>query len=236
MIRHAWLASVLAAGLLACPLAFGAGEQAEAQPEKKPKKARPRKEKSFLRGEYRIMAAVLEMDEAQKAKLVEALKANHAALLEWKAGPDGRKLEELMKARNEARSAKQKDKLKQVEKEMASLRDAVLAIQKAGKRRILAVLTDEQKTRWTAFGIERSILRKFSRSKLTDEQKKLVKEISLRAVKAEPFDEDDKKARSAVYKKVAAQVEKEVLTDAQRESATKPSRREEEDPRSAGKG
>ena len=236
MTRHAWFAGVIFAALLTCPPAFVAGQEAEPKPEKKARKAKPKKEKSLLRGEYQIMASVLEMDEAEKARLVEALKANQASLAEWKDGSDGRKLAELMKAHAEARKAKDKEKTKQVAKEMAPLKDALAAIGKSNRQRIMGLLTDEQRARWAGFGMARTVLRKFSKAELTDDQKTRIKDLCLAAVKAEPLDEDDKKARGAAYRKLDGVVEKEVLTDAQRESMKKPSPRKKKDPKDADKG
>jgi len=229
MTRQSWFVGAALAALLTCPPAFGAGDKPEAKP------AKAKKNRSLLRGEYSIMASVLEMDDAQKEKLVEALKANRASLEQWKAGPAGQKLAELVKAYGEARRAGEKAKLKEIAQEMTALKEAAEKLEQENKQRIMGVLTDEQKNRWAAFCVERQILRKFSKAELTEEQKKRIKDMCLASVKAPAPDEDDRKARAKATRKLAGQVEQEVLTADQRDSLKKPARREEKDPKNKGK-
>jgi len=235
MSRYAWLIGVTAA-ILASPIAYGQQGESEtdAVKAKKDRQAKKtKKEKSALRGEYSIMASVLEMDDTQKARLIEAINANREAFMQWKQGPEAKKLMTLAKAKAEARKAKDKEKLKQIAQEMAELKKSGAKLEEESMQRIMDVLTDQQKTRWEAFRMQRQILRRFARAELTEDQKKQVESICVEAVKT-PI--ADAKARKALYQKLLGETEQKVLTDTQREAMKKkPARREKKAPREGGK-
>lgn len=214
MKKLTWFVGSLAAVLLACGPAMAQDDGAA--------KAKPEKAKaSGLRGEYAIMASVVGMDDAQKAKLAEALEANKAAEGQWKDG-DGKKMEELTKAAAEAKKAGDKEKAKKIAEDLKAVRESRAKLEEAGKARILAVLTDEQKARYDAFKLERQILQRFGKKiELTDDQKKQMKDLCAESVKARPADEDPK-AAAAADKKLLGEIEQKVLTDAQREALKKP--------------
>ena len=202
-----WFAGALAAVLLACAPAMA---QDNAEPKPKPDKAKT----SGLKGEYAIMASVLGMDDAQKAKFAEAVEANRADERRWKEG-DGKKAEELSKAAAEARKAGDKEKVKKIEEDMQAVKESRRKLEEGGKARIMAVLTDEQKTRYAAFNLERQVLRRlsFRNIELTDDQKKQIKDLCTEAVKSRPAGEDAKAAALA-DKKLLSEIEQKVLTDA----------------------
>jgi len=231
MKNLSWFVGTLAAVLLACGPAMAQDDgAAKAKPEK-PAKAKPDKAKtSGMKGEYGIMASVLGMDDAQKAKLAEAVEANKAAEQQWKEG-DGKKTEELAKASAEAKKAGDKDKTKKIAEESKALKESRAKLEEAGKARIMAVLTDEQKTRYAAFNLERRILQRFGKKiELTDDQKKQMKDLCAEAVKSRPAGEDAK-AANAADKKLLGEVEQKVLTDAQREALKKPAEKDKKEER-----
>ena len=222
MKKLTWFVGSLAAVLLACGPAMAQDDgAAKANPEK-PAKAKPDKAKaSGLKGEYAIMASVVGMDDAQKAKLAEALEANKAAEGQWKDG-DGKKAEELSKAAAEAKKAGDKEKAKKIAEDLKAVKESHAKIEEAGKARILAVLTDEQKTRYAAFNLERQVLQRFGKKiELTEDQQKQMKDLCAQAVKDRPAGEDPK-AAAAADKKLLGEIEQKVLTDAQREALKKP--------------
>jgi len=205
--------------------------EAKPKPEKpeKPKKVesaekgeKPDKAKtSGLKGEYGIMASVLGLDEAQKAKLQEALEANRAAEKQWK-DDNGAKAEELSKAAAGARTAFDKEKAKKIAGEIKAIKESHGKLEEANKARVMAVLTDEQKTRYAAFKLERQVLQRFGKKiELTEDQQKQMKNLCAEAVKARPAGEDPKAATGA-DKKLMSEIEQKVLTDAQREALKKP--------------
>jgi Spy/CpxP family protein refolding chaperone len=230
----AWLGCAVAAILLASPVAFGEDKQPETKPAKAPKAAKAEdadkatKEKSPLKGEYAIMASVLKMDDAQKAKLVEACEAGRLAVQQWEQSEDGKKLEKLTAELAEARKGDDKAKTGQLQKEVAELRKKAPKPSPETKQKVAALLTDEQKLTWAAFTSERLVLRKLTKIELTDDQTKQLKGICLEAVKAVPA--GDEKARAEANKKIFRDVEEKVLTDAQREAVKKPAHEKAEKP------
>lgn len=227
MKKLTWFVGALAAVLLACGPAMAQDDgEAKAKPEKPKKEAKAEKpdkaNTSGLKGEYGIMASVLGLDEAQKAKLTEALGANNAALRQWKEGENGKKMEELAKAAAEAKKAGDKEKGKKIQEDMKALKESRVKLEEANKQRILAVLSDQQKARYAAFNLERQVLRRFGkRIELTEEQKKQMENLCAEAVKTRPAGEDPKAATMA-DKKLMNEIEQKVLTDAQREALKKP--------------
>jgi Spy/CpxP family protein refolding chaperone len=225
MKKLTWFVGALAAALLACAPAMAQDNgEAKAKPEKVEKGEKPDKAKtSALKGEYGIMASVLGMDDAQKAKLAEALEANKADQQQWTEGESGKKMEELSRAAAEAKKADDKEKTKKISEELKAVKESRAKLEEAGKQRIQAVLTDEQKTRYAGFNLERQVLRRLSAKKieLTEDQKKQMKDLCAEAAKAKKA-ETDSKALAAADKKLMGDIEQKVLTDAQREALKKP--------------
>ena len=168
------------------------------------RKARPKKSKDLLRGEYGIMASELKLTDEQKAKFAEILKAQSEAkkALAEKAAP-------IKKELAEARKAKDKDKMKELGAKLKELKGD----SKADKAALMAVLTDAQKADWDSFTIYRNVSRKFGKAKLTEDQKKAIRDM---CSKADVKTTGDKKADAAVLKGLAAKISADVLTDEQR--------------------
>jgi len=173
------------------------------------KKARVRKPKSLIRGEYAIMASELKLTDEQKTKLVEIIKTQGEAkkALSEKAAP-------IKKELAEAKKAKDKDKMKELGAKLKELRGDP----KADKAAIMALLSDEQKTAWAGFNLYRNACRKFGRAKLTDDQKQAIREI---CTKSGIKTTGDRKADNAALKNLIEKISTEVLTDAQREALVK---------------
>jgi len=168
------------------------------------RKARPKKPKNLLRGEYGIMASELKLTDKQKAKFVEIIKVQSEAkkALAEKAAP-------IKKELAEAKKAKDKDKCKELRAKLKALKyDS-----KANKAALMAILTDAQKADWDSFTIYRNACRKFGRTKLTADQKKAIRNM---CNKADIKTTGDKKADNAVLKTLTAKISADVLTDAQR--------------------
>ena len=189
--------------------------QDDAKPKrKKPareKKVRPGKDKSALRGEYAIMVSELKLTDDQKAKLVEIVKAQGEAK---KAAAE--KSAPLKKEMAEAKKAGDKDKLKELGAKLKELRGDPKADQAA----IQAILTDEQKAAWAGFNVFRNACRKFGKAKLTDDQKKAIRDL---CAKGDVKLTGDKKADNAAIKALTEKISADILTDEQRKAmAPKP--------------
>lgn len=222
MKKLGWFVCGLAIVLLTCGPVLAQNGQAKAKPPKakradKAKKAKP----SALRGEYGIMASVLKFDDAQKAKLTEALEANKTAEREWAASADGQKMQELSKAYAEARKGDDKEKVKSLSAQLKTLKESRAKLAADGKERVMAVLNDEQKTAWAAFGLQRTAMRRYKRLNLTEDQLKQVTELCAESVKSRPAGAD-RKDLAAADKKLMNDIAEKVLTDAQRKELKKP--------------
>ena len=208
-----WLLCVLMALTLAAGSALAVDGD---KPNKKKKPARERKvrvkkPKSALHGEYAIMASELKLTDEQKTKFIETVKAQSEArkALAEKAAP-------IKKEMAEARKAKDKEKCKELAAKLKELHGD----SKADKAAIMAILSDEQKAAWAGFEVYRNALRKFGRAKLTDDQKKAIRDI---CTKGDVKLTGDKKADSAALKGLIEKISADVLTDEQRKAmAPKP--------------
>ncbi|MDP6546695.1 MAG: hypothetical protein QGH60_22195 [Phycisphaerae bacterium] len=181
-----------------------------AKPKKKKparaRKARPKKPRNLLRGEYGIMASEVKLTAEQKAKFVELIKTQNEAkkALAEKAAP-------IKKELAEARKAKDKEKCKELGAKLKALKPD----SKANKAALMALLTDEQKTAWASFSLYRNACRRFGRAKLTDDQKQAIRDI---CAKSDVKVTGDKKADAAALKALTANISAGVLTDEQRKA------------------
>jgi hypothetical protein len=218
-----WLLCVLMA--LTLTVGFAEAKKDGAKPArekkaKKAKKARVKKNKGGLRGEYAIMTSVLNLTAAQQAEIAEIAKAQSEdkKALAVKLAP-------LKKELAEAKKAKDKAKCKELSGKIRELS----AKSKAPAAAIQGVLTDEQKATWAKFGIYRSVSRKFGRAKLTDEQKKAVRDL---CAKSGVKPTGNKKADAAAVKVLQKKIFTDILTDDQRKVMA-PKKREKK-PKPAG--
>ena len=199
--------------------------QAEPVGEDKPKakKPKPKKPKSGLRGEYAIMASKAGFTDEQKTKLKALVKEmNEAVRKEAEASKE--KLAELKKAIEAAKKAKDKAAGQEARKKMAEVKKASQAVKAGYQKKIVKLMTAEQRGKWGAFVFYRKASGKFSKAKLTDDQKKAVrtlcdaaaKELGDLAISASA--KEDKKKVQAAVKKASEQISRQVLTDEQRKA------------------
>ena len=136
-----------------------------------------KKSRDVVAGEYKMMVRELKMTPQQQTDMRKILTTHNeqrAALRKTNAP----KLESLEKRHAEAKAAKDKAALKKVNQERRALRKAENTLNDKKKADIAALLTPEQKKQYTVFNVYRQALRKFSKAKLTDEQKAKVKKLA----------------------------------------------------------
>lgn len=227
MLRSKGLCAALAVSLLA---SFALAQA----PPAKPKKAKGEaKAKSALKGEYAIVAAELKLSDEKKAEFAKAVEALNAARSEW-AKANAAKLEELNKAAKAAREAKDKDKTKELQKQLAELKAQQEKITSDAQAKVRAVLTPEQQAQWEAFTLYRQVLRRYSKAELTDEQKDKAKALAAEAAK-QISASTDAKAASALKKdldqKVAALLTPEQTEKMKAPAAKKPPKGDKAEPK-----
>jgi Spy/CpxP family protein refolding chaperone len=175
-----------------------------------------RKPRDVIAGEYKMMVGELKMTPQQQAdmrKILTTHKEQRDALRKTNAP----KIESLKKRQAEAKAAKDKAAMKQIRKEGSSLRKAEAQLNEKKKADIIALLTPEQKKQYTVYKAYRQVLRKFSKAKLTDEQKAKTK--TLATEHSGNFGSDAKANRHA-QKALNAKVEK-LLTEEQKAAMVK---------------
>ena len=148
---------------------------------KDPGAKKVKKTRDVVAGEYKIIVGELKMTPQQQADMRKILTTFHkqrAALRKTNAP----KVESLKKRHAEAKSAKDKAAMKQIRKEGSTLRKAEKTLDDKKKADIVALLTPEQKKQYTAYKAYRRALGKFSKAKLTDEQKAKVKALAAKDV------------------------------------------------------
>lgn len=170
--------------------------------------------KEGLTGEYAIMAEELALSDAQKNQLREKIAAKEAAIKAW-SDANRRRQNELKKSADEAQANKDADKAKEFGnalKQLEGERDAVIAKADA---EIDAVLTPDQRQKWEGVRAFRAVSARLKKVELTDAQ---TQEIKARCVAASTaLATSDRKARMTAMQSLMNSIDKEVLTDAQRE-------------------
>ena len=191
------------------------------------KKEKKAKGPQGLRGEYAIMAKVLEFTEDQKTQLGTALTACATEAKTWRE-TNADKLAEIKKQQAEARKNKDKDAMKKVAEQSKALRDEEAKIKGKSIAAAKALLTPEQKAKWDGFTVYRMAMRRIKKAELTDEQDAKVRQIC--TAKAAEILGAEKKAQGKAYKELTTAIIDSVLTAEQKAKLTaKPAKKDPAD-------
>lgn len=193
--------------------------RAEEKPKEPTKTKTADKTPAGLQGYYMIIAKELGLSDDQKAKLTAAMAERSEAVKKWDEA-NGAKVKELTAAEAKAKEAKDAEGAKKVSAEIKTLKAGRTAIEDEGKAKFHALLTPDQKTHLQGYNLYVGAMTKFSKAELTDDQKTKAKTIALETGKSVAAD-TDAKALAKVKNDLAARIDKEVLTDAQREVLAK---------------
>ena len=200
-----------------------ASQVATLHAEEKPKEkttAKPgAKAPAGLQGYYMIIAKELSLSDDQKTKLTAALAERSEALKKWDE-TNAAKVTELTAAEAKAKEAKDAEGEKKVAAEIKALKAGRTALEDEGKAKFHAILTPEQRVHLNGYNFYVGAMIKFSKAELTDDQKAKAKTIAMETSKTVASD-IDAKALAKVKTDLAARIEKEVLSDGQREVLVK---------------
>lgn len=166
-----------------------------------------------LRGEYAILASQAALSEEQRAALAQRVAARQAALEAWDA-ENGEKLEETAR---QARATRDPAAAEPLREQRDALRAQRAALAERHDREVLAVLTPEQRATWEAFRLNRQALRRCAGAELTDEQRAQILSLCQAAIR-QAAQTEAPPAYERVQAALNETIEREVLTDAQREA------------------
>ena len=211
MKRFALVLCGLAVLTLACPTMAAKDDKKAAD-----KAGKKGEGKGALRGYYAIMSSVLELSDEQKAQLTGKIEARNAALKAWDEGEKGQKFAELIKKSKDA----DKDAAKEIRKEAAALRKERVEAEASHKSKIMAVLTDEQKTTWEGHLLYTQMMRQFKKLAPTEAQEGKIRALCAAKAAEAQAAADDPKALRTLRTDLAAAITKDILTDEQRAKLT----------------
>jgi hypothetical protein len=160
-----------------------------------------------LRGAYMQMNKVLHFTDEQIAKILDLETQHERAAADWKAA-NGSKLTAADEALAKAKEAQ------------TALDAERKAIDAKFSKLTMDVVTDEQKAQWREFNVVKAVKDRLGKTALTDAQDQKLRAGYVEQSKG--LDLSDDKIRAEFTGRLAGWVEKEVLTDAQREVTKKP--------------
>ncbi len=204
----------LSIALAAVALLGLAVRAAQAQPgDKKPEDTKPARaeKKPRLWGAHAQMEKVCDLSEEQVKQIVQLNNTRKEALADWDK-VNGAKLKELQTRSKQAMEDQQRDKAMALYKEYRALWAKRKEIDLNSRKEIMAVLLPEQKAKWLQYVAMRTIKRRFTGVKFTDEQ------VSKIGAAHKKFAAE---AKAGVMKKLSDYVAKEILTPEQTKAYAK---------------
>ena len=163
-----------------------------------------------------LMAKELKLTTAQTTKMQQKIDALHASIAKWSAANKEKKelydkqLQTATKLNNKALIKAKIDQIMKLQQERNDL------IAKRSKE-VIDVLTPEQKLAWDVFKLQEGICNRYRTINLTEAQRMKIKTLCTTAVvKAKKLRRDNQKGRLDLHKRLIADIEKSVLTSAQR--------------------
>jgi len=165
----------------------------------------------------------------QQADAKEKLKAHEAALAAWDKA-NAQKLQAAEAAAKEARAGGDADAKKRTSGELKALRTAREESAVEAGAGILAVLTPEQKATWNAYQLYKSIVARYRKAELTEEQSAKIKAgcavASKELAEIDDAEPKAKKANREITNRLRWAIDVFVLTPEQREAlGRKPTRK-----------
>ena len=182
--------------------------------------------KEAEQSEYDLLVSECKLTETQQTALKAKIKAKEDAVAAWNTA-NAEKVKAAEDAVAAARSGGEADARKKAGTAMRALNTERAAATADADAAILTVLTPEQKAAWEAFNLYQSVMRRYRKVELTEEQSAKVKAACAIASKELSAVEDDgderaaRKAKSAVEVKLRWAIEALVFTPEQREAVAK---------------
>ena len=197
-----------------------AGNDETAKPKQREQGKEPAAGKKVrLWGMHAHMVKVCNLTEDQQKQIAELNDLRQKARKEFEA-ENTEKIKTLKAQIAEARKNKDEKALEEARTQLSDLLLKRKEINTQWRAKIMAVLTPEQKVQWDRYQIRLSVMRRFKKAKLTDEQAAEVKAAYAKFMT--DVDLSDKEARREALQKLTDYIRAEILTDAQRAATTRP--------------
>jgi hypothetical protein len=172
-----------------------------------------------LRSEYALMVTECRLTEEQQQEFAKTLASIEGEAAEWDR-ENGPRIADLERQLGESHGRTSSSKLRQ---EIHTLREARAAL--TAPTRLLWLLTAEQRKAWEGFTLWRALLQEYQTVDLTPEQKDRIRAMANQAVHEAPTPPDTGRERGGAdrterdrFDRCCEQIEKEILTDAQRDN------------------
>ena len=171
--------------------------------------------------QYDLMVSECKLTGEQQTALKAKVKAKDDALAAWNTA-NAEKVEAAEAAAKAARSGTDASAKKQAGAAVRALATERAAATAAADAAMLTVLTAEQKAKWQAFQLYQTVMKRFRKVELTDEQTAKVKAAcgaackELGAVEGDADDKAARKVKSAIDGKLRWAIENVILTPEQR--------------------
>jgi len=171
--------------------------------------------------QFDLMVSECKLTDEQQTALKVKAKAKDDALAAWNTA-NAEKVEAAEAAAKAARSGTDASAKKQAGAAVRALATERAAATAAADAAMLTVLTAEQKAKWQAFQLYQTVMKRFRKVELTDEQTAKVKAAcavawkELGAVEGDADDKAARKVKSAVDGKLRWAIENVILTPEQR--------------------
>lgn len=168
-----------------------------------------------------LMVKELKLSDQQQAQLKEKIKARDDAVVAWnQANADKIKAaEEAGKKARESKDAADRKQAGAVNKELQAARAAATAEADAA---ILAALTDEQKAAWGGLQLYKTVMSRYRKVELTEDQQAKIKAACTAAAAelaaAQGDEKAAKKAKGSVNEKLQWAIDVVILTPEQRQA------------------
>lgn len=158
----------------------------------------------YQQAEYPVMATVLQLPQEKAAAIKQQVIANAIAADKWETA-------------NGETMSKLDQQIKDLQGQLAKLKTEREKLTADNQAAVNGLLTTEQQTAWAVYKLQQTLVQRFAKVKLTDEQVVKVKAICEEAVKAvTPIPMPGQRAFGQLTNPAVAAVETQVLTDEQR--------------------
>jgi pyoverdine/dityrosine biosynthesis protein Dit1 len=200
--------------VIALIISCGNGDNKAGRPDN-PDKA----DKSNFTVEYERMVTILNLNDAECARLKETFKAGDEAIKGWKSSGEGIKLVQLEKQMKKAAKNRNLREMKQLIGEAKPLRSFYKGIIKTHHENILKALSPDKRKQWNAYRLADELINLMEPLGLSDDQIRQIQRSALSSIEKTINQSNvQNKTMSRAYLNLTRTMENDVLTERQRQA------------------